>query len=252
MKPELKENFITRWRKYFGDTALPITFYYSKDTGGAEMAEKPAGRSCFICELAKVRNGKSLAFNKENLFCSGAKRYLGFTDKLRPGFEYFLSCGNDAMEGERYKQSPEIVLELMKEQVHTAREGLNIVFKRWDMLTENDEPEAVIFFARPDVLSGLFTLASFDRAGNDGIIAPFGAGCGSIVHYPYLENQSADPKTVIGMFDPSARPCVAEDVLTFAVPMKKFEKMIGYMDESFLITGTWTTIRNRITKSPSL
>ncbi len=252
MKPELKETFIERWRKYFGDTALPIAFYYSKDTGGAEMAEKPAGRSCFICELAKVRNGKPLAFNKENLFCSGAKRYLGFTDKLRPGFEYFLSCGNDAMEGERYKQSPEIVLELMKDQVHTAREGLNIVFKRWDMLTENDEPEAVIFFARPDVLSGLFTLASFDRAGNDGIIAPFGTGCGSIVHYPYLENQSADPKAVIGMFDPSARPCVAEDVLTFAVPMKKFEKMIGFMDESFLITGTWTTIRNRITKSPSL
>lgn len=251
MKPALKETFIDRWRKYFAGTALPITFYYSNDTGGAEMAEKPAGRSCFICELAKVRNGKSLVFNKENLFCSGAKRYLGFTGNLRPGFEYFLSCGNDAMEGERYKQSPEIVLELMKNQVHTAKEGQNIVFKRWDMLTESDEPEVVIFFARPDVLSGLFTLAGFDRAGSDAVIAPFGAGCGSIVHYPYLESLKDDPRAVIGMFDPSARPCVADDVLTFAVPMKMFEKMTGYMDESFLITGTWTAIRNRITKSPS-
>lgn len=134
----------------------------------------------------------------------------------------------------------------MKNQVHTAKEGQNIVFKRWDMLTESDEPEVVVFFAKPDVLSGLFTLASFDRPGNDGVIAPFGAGCGSIVHYPYLESLSDDPKAVIGMFDPSARPCVAEDVLTFAVPIKMFEKMIGYMEESFLITGTWKTIRKRI------
>jgi hypothetical protein len=48
------------------------------------------------------------------------------------------------------------------------------------------------------------------------------------------------------MFDPSARPCVPADVLTFAVPMKKFEKMLSYMEESFLITDTWNEIRNRI------
>lgn len=249
MKKDLKNTFMHLWEKYFGNAELPIAFYYSGDTGGAEPAERPTGRSCFICELAKVRSGKSLAFNKENLFCNGAKRYLGFSDKLRPGFEYFLSCGNDDMEGERYKQSPELVLELMKNQVQTAKEGQNIVFKRWDMLTESDEPEVVIFFAKPDVLSGLFTLAGFDRAGNDAVITPFGAGCGSIVHFPYLESLKDDPRAVIGMFDPSARPCVADDILTFAVPMKMFEKMIGYMDESFLITGTWKTIRNRIQKS---
>lgn len=96
------------WEKYFGNAELPIAFYYSGDTGGAEPAERPTGRSCFICELAKVRNGKSLVFNKENLFCNGAKRYLGFTDRLRPGFEYFLSCGNDDMEGERYKNPPKL------------------------------------------------------------------------------------------------------------------------------------------------
>jgi hypothetical protein len=54
------------------------------------------------------------------------------------------------------------------------------------------------------------------------------------------------PRAVIGMFDPSARPCVPEDVLTFAVPIKKFEKMIGYMEETFLITETWKTVRKRI------
>ncbi len=50
------------------------------------------------------------------------------------------------------------------------------------------------------------------------------------------------------MFDPSARPCVSDDVMTFAVPMKRFEKMIGYMEESFLITETWSTMKRRIEK----
>jgi hypothetical protein len=36
------------------------------------------------------------------------------------------------------------------------------VFKRWDTLDEADSPEVVIFFAPPDVISGLFTLANAD------------------------------------------------------------------------------------------
>jgi hypothetical protein len=48
------------------------------------------------------------------------------------------------------------------------------------------------------------------------------------------------------MFDPSARPCVPLDILTIAIPIKKFEKMIGYMDDSFLTTKTWDTVRSKI------
>lgn len=242
----LKETFLGLWKKYFGNAELPIVFYYTESNGGAEWAEKPKGRSCIICELAKVRNGKSLVYNAERVMCGGAKRYLGFTEKMRPGFEYFLSCGNDQMEGERYIRTPVMVKEMMKNQRTLPAKGKNIVFKRWDNLTANDDPEVVIFFARPDVLSGLFTLANFDQTEPNGTITPFGAGCGTIVHYPYLESMSERQRAVIGMFDPSARPCVPEDVLTFAVPMKRFEKITSYMEESFLITGTWNTVRNRI------
>jgi hypothetical protein len=34
--------------------------------------------------------------------------------------------------------------------------------------------------------------------------------------------------------------------LTFAVPMAKFPRMVENMEESFLITPTWTVIRKRI------
>jgi uncharacterized protein (DUF169 family) len=246
MNTELRDRFLALWNKYFGSAELPITFYYSKEEGGAEKVTKPGVRSCLICELAKVRNGRSLVYDTDSVTCSGAKRYLGFTNKMRPGFEYFLSCGNDTMEGERYIRTPEMVKAFMKDQQDLNTKELNIIFKRWDNLEEYDEPVAVIFFAKPDVLSGLYTLANFDQTDPNSTFTPFGAGCGTIVHYPYLESRKENPRAVIGMFDPSARPCVPENVLTFAVPMVRFEKMIGYMDETFLITPTWTAVRKRI------
>ncbi len=249
MDTTLKQKFIELWEKYFGDAELPITFYYSEGTGDTKPAEKPTGWKCLIGALAAVRKGSSLHFNAGTLGCGGALRYLGYTTKMRPDFEYFLSCGNEKMEGERYKRTPGIVLEMMKNQQQLPVNGKNIVFKRWDKLTEDDQPEAVIIFARPDVISGLFTLANFDQVDNEQVIAPFGAGCSSIVHYPYLESLSDKPKAVIGTFDPSARPYVRADEISFAVPFSKFEKMIGYMEESFLITETWTTLKKRMDKA---
>lgn len=242
----LKEKFINLWEKYFNNAELPIAFYYSENAGNVPKAKAPNGWSCIIRELAAIRKGEQFYYEADVFGCPGAKRYLGYTDRLRHGFEYFLSCGNEKMEGERYKISPEVVLEMMKLQKQLPAAGKKIIFKRWDHLDEKDNPETVIFFAQGEVLSGLFTLANYDRVDPYGVVAPFAAGCGSAVHYPYFENLSDDPKAVLGMFDPSARPCVPQNVLSFAVPMKKFEKMIGYMEESFLITETWTKVQKRI------
>ena len=76
------------------------------------------------------------------------------------------------------------------------------------MLDESDDPAVVIFFAKADVLSGLFTLANYDEVEPNGVIAPFGAGCSTIVMYPYLERDADRPRAVLGMFDVSARPFV--------------------------------------------
>ena len=101
-------------------------------------------------------------------------------------------------------------------------------------------------------MSGLFTLANFDQSDPNGVICPMGAGCSSLIYYPWLEQQKENPKAVLGMLDPSARPCVQTDILTMAFPMKKFVKVIGYMEESFLITKTWTTVQKKIGKSNAL
>ena len=250
MDIHLKTQFLERWEKYFCHAELPFVFYFTDGDGGAPMAVPAKGRSCIICELAKVRKGESVCYDEEAIICGGAKRYLGFAPGIRPNFEYFLSCGiQGKMEGERYIKTPEMVVDMMKKQPSLNRQGKHIVFKRWDKLEASDNPEVVIFIAKPDVLSGLFTLANYDQAESDSTIAPFGAGCGSIVYYPYFEKDKERPRAVLGMFDPSARPCVPGDTLSFAVPMNKFEKMIANMDECFLITDTWTTVLSRIEKN---
>lgn len=247
MDTGIKKSFIRRWKKYFNNASLPIVFYYTDHPEEAEIQPPGQRWKCLICRLSEVVKGRSLAFSSEAISCGGAKRYLGFNERMRPNFEYFLSCGIDGkMEGERYIKTPEMVKELMKNQKRITPSGKYIVFKRWDMLSENDKPDVVIFFAEPDVLSGLFTLANYDQSDPNSTFSPFGAGCGSIVHYPYLEKDSERPRAVIGMFDPSARPCVLPGVLSFSVPMEKFTAMIDNMDESFLITQSWKKVRKRI------
>jgi uncharacterized protein (DUF169 family) len=247
MKIEIRDHFIQQWKKYFNNADLPISFYYTDEPQNVEIVTSSGKWNCLICQLQKVRSGISLAFNSESVKCGGAKRYLGFADKIRPNFEYFLSCGiENEMEGERYIRTPQLVEDLMKKQKKLNITGKYIVFKRWDNLNENDNPDVAIFFATPDILSGLFTLANYDQSEPDSTITPFAAGCGSLVYFPFVEKDSVRPRAVIGLFDVSARPCVPEGVLTFSVPIVKFSKMINYMDESFLITNSWKKVQKRI------
>jgi uncharacterized protein (DUF169 family) len=247
MKIVLRDHFISQWKKYFNNADLPVTFFYTDDPGDAKVFITYDKRSCIICELQKVRAGQSLAFNYDSVKCGGAKRYMGFTENIRPDFEYFLSCGiENKMEGERYIQTPQLVLDLLKKQKKMNIQKKYTVFKRWDKLNENDNPDVAIFFAPPDILSGLFTLANYDQSEPDSTIAPFAAGCGSIVYFPFIEKDAERPRAVLGLFDVSARPCVQEGVLTFSVPIIKFDKMISYMDESFLITDSWKKVQKRI------
>lgn len=247
MDAGLQAGFIELWQRYFPNAELPIAFFYTDDPGSVELAPPSEKHRCMVCDLSKVRRGKPLCFDKAGAVCAGAKRYLGFSREIMPNFTYFLSCGIDGkLEGERYKKTPEIVSELMTKAPTIEAPARYIVFKRWDQLAPEDEPAVVIFFATPDVLSGLFTLSGFDTADTMAVIAPFAAGCGSIVNYPYLEWHSASPRAVLGMFDVSARPCVPADVLTIAIPLPKFARMVADMEESFLITASWDKVRKRL------
>jgi hypothetical protein len=246
MEAGLKEEFLSKWLKYFGQAELPITFYYTDQEDRAEKVKVPSAHQCVIGVLSRVRKGTALCLEEKTVGCGGGKRCLGFPFETDPDFNYFLSTGIPGrVEGERYKKSPELVEQVVKGWAGFKAPARYIVFRRWDLLETGDEPEVVIFFAKPNVLSALFTLANFDES-EDRVYTPFGAGCSSIVQNPYLEKEKDSPQCVIGMFDISARPFVEKDVLTFAAPMKKFQTMVANMDESFLITRSWEKVKKRI------
>jgi len=247
MDTGIEDKFSLLWQKHFNNVELPITFYYTDEERHAERVRPGSVPRCLIEALSNVRKGSTLCFDADSIGCPGGRRYTGFAHEVMPNFEYFLSCGIPGrLKGERYKKSPELVKEAMKYSPVFKAPARFIVFKRWDILERSDNPEVVIFFAQPDVLSGLFTLANFDEAEPNGVFAPFGSGCSSIVQYPYLEGRSERSRGVIGMFDISARPFVTKDVLTFSVPMIRFSRMIQNMDESFLITDSWQKVQKRI------
>jgi hypothetical protein len=243
-----KDTFVAQWRRYFGEAALPVAFFYTDDEGGPAVPANP--QRCLIALLHRAWRGEPLRLPAGAIGCHGGKRYTGFSSGLRPDFKYFLSCGIPGkMEGERYKKSPELVEEIMARAPTFQAPGRFLVFKRFDALEAADAPEAAVFIAPPDVLSGLFTLAGFDEADAEHVMVPFGAGCSSVVTYPYLEQRKERPRCVLGNFDVSARPFVPADTLTFAVPMKKLARMVENMDESFLTTGSWGAVRKRIDRA---
>jgi uncharacterized protein (DUF169 family) len=245
MDIQKRDKFSTLWREYFKNAELPITFQFSETNMEIPLAEVPSGHGCLISQLLKVRKGESLCFKDESITCVGGKRYLMFSDSMPKGFECYISHYSNG-KGERYKRHPHQVNSFWDNLPQLPVKGSNLIFKRWDQLQAEDQPEVVIFFVNPDVLSGLFTLVCFDSSAEDEVIAPFGAGCTNLVYYPYREQIKGTNRSVFGLMDPSARKCAKKDLVTLAIPATKFMKMIDQMEESFLITDTWEIIRNRI------
>ncbi|MGV8123665.1 MAG: DUF169 domain-containing protein [Candidatus Xenobiia bacterium LiM19] len=243
----IRDRFIGLWKRFFNDASLPLTFHFTDNAAKAPKARKSKGHRCIIADLGLVKRGKSLLFDSENLGCMGSRRYLGFAKTLCPEFNYFLSCGIPGkLEGERYKKSPEVVGEFMRMSTFIEAVKSHVVFKRWDMLVEDDEPEVVIFLERPDVIAGLFTLSNYDRSEPFGVITPFGSACMSTMMYPLLEGRSENPRAVLGLWDPSARPFLPPSTLSLSLPFKRFLTLLEYMEESFLSTPTWEMIQHRI------
>jgi hypothetical protein len=253
MDTELRDHFTGLWNTYFPGADLPVAFEFRKESSSVRKVPPPNGWRCVICQIGLVRNGTPLAMNSRSITCRGGLMYTGYSRERPLDFRYFLSHGKPGgVEGERYKQTPEIVDAWEKLIPAFPSHGKDLVITRWDNLTEQDTPDAVIFFARPEIISGLFTLANFDQSDPNGVICPMGAGCSSIIYYPWLEQQKENPRVVMGMFDPSARPCVPLDVMTITFPMKRFEKVIGFMEESFLITKSWETVKKKIARSNAM
>ena len=195
------QTFIQNFKEAFGENAeLPLVFWYSDILEGT--AEKING--CFFKGMKTVREGGTISLNAENIGCGGGKFYTGFTE-MPERVPTFVSLK------ERYKQTPEMVIEFIRQLGVPMAEKKYLHFARIDKIANLEQMEGVMFIANPDMLSGLTTWAYYDNNAEDGVVSLFGSGCSSIVTQATLENHKGGKRTFIGFFDPSVRPYFEAD-----------------------------------------
>ena len=230
------QQFIEKFREAFSDAApLPIAFWYG------DTAVNPESRvpRCMIGAIRKVCEGNSLTLSPENVQCGGGGLYTAFRP-MPERVPLFVS------ETEHYKQTPEQVRGYVESLGIEITDKPYLNFVRVDELQSWQGVEAVVFFATPDVLSGLCTWAFYDNDADNAVVTKFASGCAAIISFATAENRKGGRSCFLGMFDPSARPLVPKNELTFAVPMSRFNEMLTTVPDSALYQKAFSVVRRRI------
>ena len=229
--------FINNYREAFGENApLPIVFYYSNEAAATPV--KTGG--CMFKQIVKAKEGENIALDSETVTCGGGRHYAGFAPL--PEYVYtFVS------EKERYKATPQDVADCMRQFDIRLTDKKYLNFVRVDKATDWEGIEGLLFFATPDMLSGLATWAYFDNNAEDAVSAIFGAGCTTVISHAVRENRRGGRRTFIGLFDPSVRPYVQPDELSFVIPASRLPEMLATLRRCCLFdTPAWQKIKARL------
>lgn len=230
------QEFIIKYKEAFSkNVPLPIAFGYS-DKAVTEVKKIPR---CMIGAIRKVCEGETLTLSADNVLCGGGSLYTAFAP-MPDRVPVFVS------EVEHYKQNKELVRTYINRLDICLSNKPYLNFMRMDSVENLDETEGIIFFATPDVLSGLCSWAFYDNNDNDAVCTQFASGCCSIVTFATQENKKNGRRCFIGMLDPSARPLIPKNELTFTIPTCRFKEMMDTMEQSALFQKAYSTVRKRI------
>ena len=209
---DIKE-FIENYREAFGENAqLPLLFGYSD----IAVAETKKIGGCFFKGLQEAREGNGVSLTADVIGCGGGKLYTGFADMP----EY---VANFVSQKEKYKLTPDMVVDYVNslELKKTTKRYLN--FQRIDKVE------------------------FFDNNHNDAVVTRFGSGCSTVVSMTVAENARQGHQCFLGLLDPSVRPWVGENELSFTVPMSRFTAMMKTMRQCFLFDApAWQRLKTRM------
>ncbi len=207
--------------------------------------------SCVIGKIWLARKKKTAAyFSAEQFGCAGGAFWLGFLKPQTETIVHYVSTGvPDRMKGEFYCDSPDNLKKIFEYVDPKPASHKYCVFKPLSSFAEDENPELVSFFVRPEALSGLHQLATFVTNDPEVVASPWSAACGSLVVWPLHYLAKGLNKAVIGGWDVSARKYFKTDELSFTVPFGMFTEMTTRFEESFLKTKTWANVQNKITRS---
>ncbi len=224
-----------------------------EDRGELDMREVMKTFTCVMGSvwLARKRNGAAF-ISSEEYGCPGGIYYCSMLKPHVRFIEHYVSTGFEGtpLHGERYMPNPEAMRKFMVEVNPRKAPGKYLIFKPLSHFTDGVEPEFVIFFARPEIMTGLFTQATFTTGDMECVVSPFGAGCTNMIAWPLYYKEKGLEKAVIGGFDPSARKFMKVDELTFTVPLSLYEKMLAALPESMFTHDTdWKNVRKKVARS---
>jgi uncharacterized protein (DUF169 family) len=247
IKPaKIGEDFKTKLAMQYS----PVGFYFAdKIPEGAGTIRNP-GIGCIMPRILASAKGKTYAFDEKTTGQECSAFFLGFRDWIFPGVQYFLSHG--PLVGrlcEHFVKTPRLAKKYLESIRFREKSKGAAVFKPLDQFTDAEKPEIVIFFANADQLSALVYLTYYSAPlENDRVVTGFASGCGSTVTLPLQYARKGVKKAVWGLHDISARANLPRDLMTFTVPYELLVEMWKDAEESFLSTGTWDRIAQRINK----
>ena len=207
--------------------------------------------SCVIGHIWRARKKKTAAyFSEEQFGCAGGAFWLGFNKPQTETIINYVSTGiPNWTEGEHYCGSADALRRIFEYVDPRPAPKKFCVVKPLNLFIDAEEPELVVFFTRPESLSGLHQLAAFVTNDPEVVVSPWSAACGSLAVWPLHYLARGENKAVIGGWDPSARKFFKTDELSFTVPFQMFTEMLNRHGESFLSTKNWATAQKKIARS---
>ena len=210
------------------------------------------GFSCALGHIWRARQKHVPAcFSARNYGCPGAAFWLGFIKPQTETIVHYVSSGIPGhLPGERYLATPDECRALFERVDPRPAPKPYLVVKPLDLMAPGEEPELVAFFARPETLTGLVTLATHVTGRAEAVRMPWGAACGCLAAWPlhYLE-RGERRVGVLGGFDPSARKYFQTDELSLTVSRALYEAMLEAWPQSFLTQPTWRVVSKKIARS---
>ena len=207
--------------------------------------------SCVMGHIWRARRKERVAyFSAEYFGCPGGAFWLGFNKPQVDTIIHYVSTGiPNWTEGEMYCDSLQALKRMFEFIDPRPAPKKYCVVQPIDQFTDDQLPELVAFFTRPESLCGLHQLAAFVTRDAEVVASPWGAACGNIVVWPLHYLNKRQNRAVIGGWDPSARKYFKTDELSFTVPFKMFYDMLMRYEESFLLKKTWQTVKKKIALS---
>jgi hypothetical protein len=223
----------------------PVGIYFEDKMPEGALSFKSKGNGCIAPLIFKAASGKTVAIDTGSTGFPCSAFYLGYQEWIFPGIENFLSTGPfPGRECERLIETPDKAREYVKSFIPGEINHKVMVFKP---IKEETRPEAVILFANPDQLSALTYLAHFDKPeAQSRVITQLASACASMVTIP-LRLASEEKLTAFwGLQDISCRISFPSNIFSFSLPVKFFELIGGFIQESFIATERWEKVLNRI------